>query len=222
MPEMRQLTLDTASQIRKGDILQQVNTKSWENTEVHVAGTKAGTTRLTILDPTGAPLTWVYLSEPVTVLRSVETEEEKAAALAARIQEEAEKIVESLQQMAASDPMADFAMQAVAGPEHATWQLKRTLEQYTDQLFISTCLKELAEQALHVAAEREADARETVAIAVGMAREGLTQGLDRFGSRSTSHFSNLLEDAQRAARARWLDSFEVRYYLAKVEREVVA
>lgn len=224
MPEIVTTTLDSPAQLRTGDILRQVDPTTFESIETPVYGTKAGTSRVYLLDENGEKTsTWLYLSQPVTVLRSQKTEAEKAAELADRIQDEANAIVLSLQVMAATDPMAVFAKHAATeDPEHATWQLKRTLESYTDELFIGTCLKEFAQKALAVAAHEEANARRTVEIAVGMAREDMLRGLDRFGSRSTSHFSNLLEDAERAARARWLDAFDVRYYLAKVEREVVA
>jgi hypothetical protein len=196
-----------AKQLRAGDALESGPT---------VEAVKLGTKYARVTTTSGRTLSF-DLDADVLAGRMVPTEEEKAAQKAEMVAEAVRKAMQLLRSAAETHPMEAFQKRMAAyGPRPC-----QALGWHLDTLLLDSALFEFAGEAL-AHTEEKPDA-EALLLIVQEAEKQVRRGATEFGSRSTSWASNAVEDAKRAAVARWLDNWEVKWAVAHLtEREVVA
>lgn len=197
MPALQQIAV-TPTSFRSGDHV------TYDGEVRIVEEVKIGRSRATVKDTSGRTFYVPLDAGDISIQRLLPTEAEKAQAKAERLEEGLETVLKNLRQAAETDPVAVFAekMATYSDPlQGLSW--------YADDLFLSAAHHKFAAKVVAVADRQEWSSRQTVGWAIQEAEKEIRQNARHFGSRSTSWASNAAEDAQRAAAATWLESFEV-------------
>lgn len=212
MPMQVEYTIP-ASQVRKGDLLfgHEVIEKDNARTRTHL------TVRIDNNDFESREKKHSFGQEDqLAVVRTEKTPEEKAAETAAYTEQLVQQVMRSLRSAAESNPLIEWANRVAIDKGYAKSPLAG-LGWHGEDLFMQAAAFEFAELALMK--EEDLTDEEVVLRAAKLARNMQVQDADRFGSRSTSMFSNLAEDAKRVYAARWLKESTVSWCLARLEKE---